>query len=123
MPRRTTRSNYPRRSQSIAPTWGFLQPGGQVAVPANSGAILGSFVLNVSAIEETVLRVRGRLWVVSDQSAAVEDQLGAFGMMVVTEQAFASGAAAIPFPSTNGGNDGWFVHFTIAAVSSPEALS
>jgi len=44
----------------------------------------------------------------SDQSLADEDQLATFGMMIVTEDAFAVGITAIPGPGTDSSND-WFV--------------
>ena len=119
MPRRSTRSSYPRRTQSIAPTWGYLQSTGSATILAPSSVFLmGSFVQNVPAIEETVLRTRGVISINSDQSAAVERQQGAFGMIVVSEQAFTAGVASLPSPVSQGGNDEWFVHQSFAQQSA-----
>ncbi len=58
----------------------------------------------------TVQRVRGELWVVSDQVVATEQPFGAIGFAVVSEQARAAGAASLPAPITNEDSDLWFVH-------------
>ena len=71
----------------------------------------------------TVLRMRGVLSIVSDQSAATENQVGAFGAVVITDQASTIGATAIPGPVTDGNADNWplflaFQQTQIAAVSN-----
>ncbi len=45
-----------------------------------------------------------------DQITASEFVVGAFGMLVVSEDAFAAGAASIPGPFTDAGSDLWMVH-------------
>ncbi len=57
----------------------------------------------------TIVRTRGTLWVASDQTVASESVAGALGMIVVTDQAAAIGASAIPGPSSASDDDGWFV--------------
>ena len=64
---------------------------------------------NVQVQESTIVRTRGILSIRSDQAAVVEDQIGAVGFMLVTDEAVAAGAAAIPGPASEAGNDGWFV--------------
>ena len=64
---------------------------------------------------ETIVRVRGRLTIMSDQNVASENPFGAFGFNIVSAEALAAGAASIPAPYTNGGDDGWFVHQYFAA--------
>ncbi len=71
--------------------------------------LLGVFVLSNVGIGETVRRTIGNIWVVSDQAAADEVQVGAFGCIVVTDLAAAAGAASIPGPFTDANDDGWFV--------------
>ena len=66
-------------------------------------------VLDNVGISETVRRTRGQIFVASDQGAAIEDQLGALGLMKVNDVALAAGAASIPGPVTDASDDGWFV--------------
>ena len=58
----------------------------------------------------TIVRVRGMVNVYSDQQAATEHQVGAFGMGLVNEVAGALGVTGLPGPSTDALWDGWFVH-------------
>ncbi len=62
----------------------------------------------------TVVRTIGRLFVISDQAAGAEDQVGAIGALVVTDTASALGVTAIPDPVTDGDSDVWFLfkHFS-----------
>jgi len=76
---------------------------------------LGFFFL-ATAFEETVVRIRGHMTVVSDQTVALEDQVGALGMIRVTDRAIAAGIASIPGPVTDGDDDGWFLWLPIAQV-------
>ena len=54
----------------------------------------------------TVVRVRGYLFVQSDQVAAREEAFGAFGLTVVNTRAFSVGVTACPAPLTNQGEPG-----------------
>ena len=56
----------------------------------------------------TVIRTRGIASIRSDQSAAVESQLAAWGKCVVSEQAVAIGVTAVPTPATDNAFDLWF---------------
>ncbi len=76
--------------------------------------MLGGFTQSNLNIDETILRTVGRLACLSDQVAATENQIGAFGIIAVTDLAFAAGAASIPGPVTDGGDDGWFLFVPIA---------
>ncbi len=58
----------------------------------------------------TIIRTRGFVAIASDQSTADENQIGAFGLGVVTELARAAGIASIPGAQTDAVWDGWFVH-------------
>jgi len=90
-------------------TWSGFLTTTEIAVPAASKVLLASFVLSVEGIDEVVLRTRGILGVRTDQLAADELQLGAFGMIVVTDTALAAGVASLPGPGTESSDDGWFV--------------
>ena len=43
--------------------------------------------------------------------------MGAFGLIVVTETALAAGAASIPGPASDVGNDGWLTYVPFAQQS------
>ena len=76
---------------------------------AVSSKVLVVGFVPATAIDLTVLRTVGVLAIASDQSAATEEQIGAFGMIMVSDTAFAAGAASIPSPVADAENDGWFV--------------
>ncbi len=78
-------------------------------VAAGTKILSTSLVLSNPGIGETVRRTRGVVSVASDQGAAIEDQLGALGLVVVSDLALAAGAASIPGPGTDASDDGWFV--------------
>jgi len=59
---------------------------------------------------ETVVRTRGHIVCQSDQEASDEAPFGALGIIIVSAEALAAGAAAIPPPYSNAGDDGFFVH-------------
>ena len=50
----------------------------------------------------------------TDQSATTEQQIGVFGMIVVSDAAVAVGITAIPGPITDNQDDGWFTYVPIA---------
>ncbi len=64
---------------------------------------------------DTIIRLRGMLQVASDQSGANEEPFGAFGIAVVSEQAFAIGVTAVPTPYTDADSDLWMMHGYFAA--------
>ena len=102
--------SYPRRSRSTPNrTWAGINAAVFTNVPAATKVLLGSFTLNNNGIDETVLWTVGSIAIKSDQAAASEDQIGAFGLYVVSNRALAIGLSAIPGPVTNASEDGWFV--------------
>ena len=104
---RVARPHRPNRSWS-----GFASTAG-TGVAASTKVLLGGFTLSNPNIDETVLRTVGTFMCLSDQSAADELQIGAIGMMIVTDLAVAAGAASIPGPITDRGDDGWFVYIPL----------
>ena len=117
MPRRFTRG---RSGPKRLTEWSLgTFPVGVVLVGVNTKVLALSFSaadLSVQA-PATIIRTRGVLWVRSDQDAAEELQLGAFGVGFVNETARALGVTAIPGPSTDALWDGWFVHQPIVQSS------
>jgi len=108
----------PRQRKRAAPAWGFVGSIAAASIAPATKVLLGSFVLSNPPLGETVLRTRAQFHIRSDQSAVVEDQIGAFGLIVVTDIALAAGAASIPGPFTDGGDDGWFVHQPITQAGA-----
>ena len=98
---------YGRRSANKS--WAATVPTGLTAVAAGTKVLLGGFSLSNSNIDETILRVRGLFTCSTDQNAQSETQVGAFGLILVTDLAAAAGAASIPGPVTDRADDGWFV--------------
>ena len=80
-----------------------------VVVPAATKVLLVVVALSNPGINETIRRTRGLVSIASDQTAAPEDQNGAFGAMVINDLAVAAGAASIPGPVTDANDDGWFL--------------
>ena len=126
MARARNRSSGFRRSAPNRGWSGFTTPA-FVAVPAATKVLLGTFVLFNPGIDETILRTVGMLAVVSDQLVVTEAQIGAFGFIGVTDIAAAAGAASIPGPVTDAGDD-WFLYvpfasqFTLASAASFQAV-
>jgi len=81
--------------------------GGATSVLAQSfsEATLTAF----GASPSTVIRIRGSLYVQSDQSVAGERPFGALGCAVVSEQARAAGIASLPSPITDEDSDLFFL--------------
>ena len=104
-----------RRVQAVGarqrqPTnWARSTSATYVAVPAATKVLLAVITLSNPGIGETIRRTRGLISVGSDQNVAVEAQVGAYGMVVVSDLAIAAGAASIPGPITEATDDGWFV--------------
>jgi len=76
---------------------------------APSTKLLVAGFVPVSA-DLTILRTVGHIAITSDQSGAVEQQIGAMGLIVVSDTAFAIGATAVPDPITDQDDDAWFVY-------------
>ncbi len=71
-------------------------------LPASAKVLIS--LLNATALATrpfTIVRTRLWLHVETDQSAASETVRGAFGVIVVSDQAVAAGAASVPGPVTN----------------------
>ena len=130
MARQLNRSNRgfavrtPRRKSSWEQGSGGT---GQVAFTGSSTSILG---LGAGAAEDglTLVRTRGQLTVSLNAAAAVgEGFSGAFGIGIVTDQAFAAGVASMPAPITDIDWNGWLYHhffdlFSNTAISGGAAV-
>ena len=84
---------------------------GEDTLTASGGTILGSLNATALALRPfTIVRQHYFLMLRSDQAAAAERQFGAFGCVVVSDQAEAVGVTAIPTPITDAGSDLWMLH-------------
>ena len=108
MPRRSfARRALPSRRQALT-NWGRTTFR-NTTVAAGTKVLVATFVLSNPGINEVVRRTRGRFLWTSDQATILEGSVPAFGFMVVNDLAVAAGAASIPGPITDAGDDGWFV--------------
>ena len=91
--------------------WLFVTENAASLALATSAVISNS--LNAAALALrpfTIVRSRIHLNIQSDQQAGSEDQVGAFGIAVVSDQAVAIGVTAVPTPVTDLGSDLWLAH-------------
>ncbi len=103
---RRTQTVRRRRSNK---TWGGAVQLGATITAASTKLAMGNFAQDNPGIDETALRWVGILSVATDQSAASEDQQGAFGIIRVSATAITLGVTALPSPLTNISDD-WIVH-------------
>ncbi len=122
MPRRVRR-NFGVARQRSATNWSRDCDTGSILIAAAQKAFVIVGILENPGISETIRRTRGILAISSDQAAAVEEQVGAFGAMVVNDVAIGVGATAIPGPCTEQDDDGWFVWLPFAQRSIATANS
>ncbi len=103
--------SFPQRSQRRLTAWvgGVNEVTGLAFAPG--AVVIASLNAAALAIRPwTIVRVRGGVFVISDQQAASELQFGAFGASVVSDQASAIGVTAVPTPITDDGSDLFFVY-------------
>ncbi len=97
-------------SQKRLTLWAGFQPL-KSAFTATGGTILFSLSAAGLALRPfTIVRTRLLISVNTDQVAADESQVGAFGVAVVSDQAVAVGVTAVPTPITDMDSDLWLVH-------------
>ena len=100
-----------RSSQRRATSWVF-GPGGQAAtaISASGQQIVGSGLVLIPE-GATLVRTRGFVELVLEAAANIGEGIsGAFGIGLVTNEAFAIGATAIPGPLSEMDWDGWLYH-------------
>ena len=101
-------SRAPARRKS---TW--IGPADQAYVGVNTGlsVIIQSFdpAAGSALTQPTIVRTRGLMSVKLQVYSADLDCAGALGMCIVSDEAFAAGAASIPRPFDDANWDGWFV--------------
>jgi len=90
-----------------------------ITMTTSGGTILFSLdAVGLALRPFTVIRSHFELLLISDQAAAIEVQLGAIGVCVVSDQASAIGITAVPTPITDAESDLWQTHQFYAADES-----
>ncbi len=84
-----------------------------IAVGAGLKVVISNFTL-ATLDSLTVIRNRGVLSVNSTAVAIDQNIVGAYGIGIVTQQAFAAGVASMPGPWTDSDWDGWMVLLPIS---------
>jgi len=99
------RSSGPRRQT----TWVGPADQGYIAVTSGSKTLIASFDPQAAGLQKpTIVRTRGQVSLrVNTAASADADIIGAYGVAVVTDRAFAAGVASIPGPFDDAGWDGW----------------
>jgi len=108
------RSRFPVRS-TRAPrrktVWVGAADAAPVAVANNTSVLISSFSPDdLGILAATVVRTRGRVLVRPTAFGADQSFDGAYGLGVVSDEAFVAGAASIPRPFDDDDWTGWMVH-------------
>ncbi len=102
------RRNFPVRGPRRQTSWVGSADQSYVAVGAGASVLTQSVQLTGVADVSTVVRTRGQISITPQVFTADAEITGAWGMGIVSQQAFAAGAVSIPRPFTDNGWDGWF---------------
>ncbi len=121
MPARRFRSSGFSRGKRQPTNWARAETS-EMVTAANAFAIRTTVVLSNPGINETIRRTRGGLFVVIG-GAGTGTIHGAFGGMVISDQAIAAGGASLPDPIGNANDDGWFVWLPWAIRVSTQAAA
>ena len=97
--------------------WTSITGTGTVLASSTTSALINSANAALLALTPfTVVRVRGYFHIISDQTAAAEDQAVNLSYAIVSEQAVAIGVSAVPTPTIDQGSDLFFVFDTLMAA-------
>ena len=126
MPRGFRRQGgFPTRSQRRKSSWvaGVGSATAQTDVTA-SGTTLANAAVGILADGLTLVRTRGMLQLYLNAATAQDNGFtGAFGIGVVTTEAFQAGGAAVPQPLVNQGWNGWLYWTPIMVVAAAPLAS
>ena len=96
-------------------TW-LAVPWVSTTLTAAGGTLTGSLNAGALALRPfTIVRFHWEVYITSDQLAATEDQFGAVGAAVVSDEAAAAGVAAVPTPISELESDFFFIHQMLAS--------
>ncbi len=105
--RSVSRGRFPVRQPRSTEWVASVDRTALVTLAAGTASLDQSFNI---AEPSTVVRVRGELWIASDQASANEGPFGALGFAIVSDQASAIGVTAVPTPIADQSSDLFFVH-------------
>ncbi len=105
------------RSQRQPTGWTRSVATASTAVLGGTKVLIATAALDPTGISRTVRRTRGHFFVASDQAAILEEQVGAYGAIVINDLALAAGVASIPGPVTDASDDGWFLWVPFGQLS------
>jgi len=124
MARNIVRRSFSRsRAVRRESVW-FFVTGSTNTITGGSGAVLIGGGFNAAALQLrpfTIVRVRGLLYLASDQAGAPEDQAINLGYSIVSDQAIAIGVTAVPTPTTDKGSDLFFVYQSLMSAGDSAA--
>ena len=108
------RSSFRGRGHFVKRQTGWEEGVGELtslqAVTASTSLIIGSVGFQLAVDGVTLIRTRGIIQVILTAAGAAEGFNGAFGICVVSNDAFAVGITAIPNPVDDMDWDGWLYH-------------
>jgi len=116
------------RGQKRQVTWIGPADQGYISVGAAGSTLLADFAPGTVGIDKpTIVRTRGDISIVPAVLSADLEVVGAFGVGVVSAQAFAIGITAIPKPFDDANWDGWYVwqaiNFVVEAGATVQSFS
>ena len=112
-------SRFPRTGARRQVSWG-IGTGGTTSqsITATGKTIIGSGIALAAEQKVTIVRTRGYLNCgLVGATAALDGFTGAFGIGIVSDEAFTVGVTAIPGPLTDAFWPGWLVHQFISVRS------
>jgi len=110
MPRFRSRG-FPSRGKRRAVTWVGQPDQGYTTIGANAKVLIASFDPSAAGLPKpTIVRSRGQVSIRPPVSTSTDAAIvGAYGLGIVSDQAFGVGITAIPGPWSRSDWDGWVV--------------
>ena len=100
-----------RRAEKRKTIWVGTAIANALAVASGASVIHSSFAPDaLSMLAPTAVRTRGQFTVFPTAFGADLDYIGAFGLGIVSDEAFVAGAASLPRPFDDDDWGGWLVH-------------
>ena len=115
-------SRFPRRTGSRRKvTWGVGPTQRAPQQLTAAGASLWALGSQITLPDLTLVRVRGEFTAFIESATSIGDGYYelAFGICIVTENAFNAGVASVPAPLTDLGWDGWLFHRLVSQMRAP----
>ena len=103
------RRSFQRTGHKRATFWGRSPADTAVTALAAGVSVIDSSA-GTAVGGMTLVRTRGHISVSTDQQIASEDLVGAVGLCIVSDEAFAAGVSAVPTPYTDQDSELWVMH-------------